>query len=195
VQWLVGSGYDTSAFEVPIQTARGHYLRTTGYDTLDLAVVGIGEGVGGEVWLAYAFTPRLALRLGASAIRHRSAIGTVGAAWTVLDVVLGQPLGERFDLDAFARLGKLAVTIDGADIDRNAATGPRNWAIAGWLVGGGVGLRCWMTSHLSVNGDASAVAVWNTDLIRSDGTGIAARLRKRGKGATLGVSVALEYHW
>lgn len=180
VQWLVGDGYD------------GLFGR---------GLIS-GRGYGGEVHLAYGFTPRWAGRLAVSSAMQNTASGKGGAAWAAADVVLRQPFGP-IDIVVFGRFGRQSVVVDGytplagnGSIQTTGVDLAVDLAVVGPLGGAGAGLRYWVTPHIALGAEALYTYVALTDAVDSDGTGTPNALDRTYDGTTWGVTVlAVEYHW
>ena len=170
LQWLTGSGYDE---------LRLWYLDNPGY--------------GGELTIGYGLTDRWAGRIAASTNRHSGSIRSEGFAWAAVDLLFLLPL-RRFDPYVLARLGKQAVTAFNVNLGQTEEIVEGTWA--GWMGGGGLGVRCWVVPRVSLHTEAVYTYVRISDLVENDDTGTAIRLAKTYDGTTWGITIlAVEYHW
>jgi hypothetical protein len=175
MQHLVGSGYA----ELPPDDVRN------GRPAISDNPFGAGIGVTLGCRITDQFTGRLSIAT------HRHG-GRVGSAWAVGD------LGWRYSVGgvevlSFVRTGRQTVTHDAVtDIDGNAL----KLTYTGWLGGGGIETRVFITEKVSISAEVVLTYVHINNRIRSDGSGIYESLSSTFNGTTWGAEIlSVAYHW
>ncbi len=195
VHVLTGSGYDESPWIVPVVRVVSNSFKTTAHDTIDVASVGAGAGVGIEAQLGYAFTERWAVRGVVSAARHGSDAGSVGTAWFAFDGVHRRALGA-IDVTAFVRGGMFTVRFMDVNIDQFPGEPDPDWVFTGPMAGGGVGAAYRLTPRLSLGAEAAWTYVLLRTSVSTDGAGTHTEMPHSFVGSGWGVTpLSVVWHW
>ena len=151
-----------------------------------------GTGRGGSAHLGFEITSHFAMRLAIHSARHGiSGPGTGGTASAAVDFVGIQKYGAVAPF-LFGRVGKHAFVLSDA---RTTASGPlRDHSWNGHLLGGGAGVRMYLTRRLSVAPEVSLCWVRYNKVMSTDGTGTQLPLDPIS-GTTGSASLLMSIHW
>ncbi len=168
------------------------FLSNAAHDDLAGVSAPAGTGRGGSAQLGFEVTSHFAMRLAVHSARHSVAgPGTGGTASAAVDFVGIQKYGAIAPF-LFGRVGKQAFVLSNARTTTSAP--PRDHSWNGHLLGGGTGVRLYLTRRLSVAPEASLCWVRYNKVMSTDGTGTQLPLDPIS-GTTGSVSLLLSIHW
>jgi hypothetical protein len=168
------------------------FLSKSAHSDLARRAAPVSYGRGGTAQLAYELTSHAAVRVNVHSAQHSiTSPGTGGTASAAFDAVGFQRLGPIAPF-MFARIGKQALSLSDT---RTAATGAlRDYTWNGHLLGGGAGVRWYLTRHISLASEASFCYLRYNKVMSTDGTGTQLPLDPVSGTAASG-SLIVSLHW